>query len=84
MFEVRLTKQPQRYLENVPEKLNKGIYACFEKLEREPFMVVEPLHGPLKGKWKVRVGSFRMIMEIDINIKRIKVIFIGPRGDSYK
>lgn len=84
MFEVRLTKQPRRYLQGIPEKLKKGIYACFEKLEKEPFLVVEPLHGPLKGKWKIRIWHLRIIVEIDVDAKRIKVIYIGPRGDSYK
>lgn len=84
MFEVRLTRQPLRYLRTVPAKLRKGLELCFEKLEENPFHVVEPLHGPLKGKWKARVGSLRLIVEINVDVKRVKIIFIGPRGDSYK
>ena len=68
----------------MPEKLKQGMRKCFEKLEEEPFLIVEPLHGALKGKWKTRVGYFRVIMEINHDLKLIKIIFIGPRGDIYK
>jgi len=49
----------------------------------DPFRVVEPLHGPLRGKWKVRVGGLRLIMEIEVDAQRIRILYIGPRGDAY-
>ena len=84
MFEVRLTKQPQKYLSKVPPKLVQGLQKCFEKLEEDPFNIAEALHGPLKGKLKVVIGSIRIIVEINIENQVVKVIYIGPRGDVYK
>ena len=84
MFEVRLLKQPRKYLQKVPEKVRRGFYTCFEKLEKDPYRIAEPLYGLLRGKWKVRTGDFRLILDINPEIRRIKVIYIGPRGDIYK
>ena len=83
MFEVRLTRQPQRYLAKAPEGARGRLQACFERLEAEPFRIAEPLHGPLQGMWKTRVGGLRLILEIDIDTKRIRIIYIGARGDVY-
>ena len=84
MFDVKLTKQPQKYLTKVSLKLQQGLQKCFLKLEEDPFSISEPLHGPLKGKWKVTMGSIRMILEINIEMRIVKIIYIGPRGDVYK
>ena len=41
---------------------------------------------PLKGRdnWRLRVGSWRVVLRIDEKSKRIDVLFVGPRGDVYK
>ncbi|MFH0803381.1 MAG: type II toxin-antitoxin system RelE/ParE family toxin [bacterium] len=84
MFEVRLTKKPLKYIKRIPEKVRQTLIICFEKLEETPFLVAEPLHGPLKGKWKITVGDLMVIVSIDIDRKVIKVFYIGHRGDAYK
>ena len=84
MFEVRLTKQPIKYLKKLPDKLQKAFFACFEALESNPFILAEPLHGPLKGKYKVALGDYRLICEIFPAKPAVKIIYIGPRGDSIK
>jgi len=63
--------------------VRRGLQACFEKLESDPFRHLDPLHGPLKGKWKARAGGLRVIVEVDVDRKRIRVLYIGPRGDVY-
>jgi len=83
VFEVRLTRQPARYVQRAPTSVRSALSKCFEKLEMDPFRVVEPLHGPLRGKWKVRVGGLRLIMEIEVDAQRIRILYIGPRGDAY-
>lgn len=84
MFEVRLDKHPLKYLKKLPPKLQSAFFKCFEKLEENPFILLEPLHGSLKGKWKIVLGNFRIICSVDIDNKVIKVIFIKSRGDVYK
>lgn len=84
MFEIRPAKQPLKYLKKLPPKLQNAFFRCFEKLEENPFLLLEPLHGPLKGKWKLVLGNFRIICSADVNNKVIKIIFVKLRGDAYK
>lgn len=43
-----------------------------------------PLHGVLKGKYRLRVGDYRVIYEIEEAKKRIYLIGVGRRGIVYK
>lgn len=78
-----MTRQPVRYVEKAPASVRRGLQVCFERLEVDPFRHAEPLHGPLRGKWKTRVGGLRLILDINPDERCIKVLYIGPRGDAY-
>ncbi|MBI2251639.1 MAG: type II toxin-antitoxin system RelE/ParE family toxin [Armatimonadetes bacterium] len=84
MFEVKLSRQAARYYSKAPKNIAKLLKTCFEKLNKNPFIISEPLKGPLRGKWKTRVGNLRIIFIVDFEYLLVKVAFIGPRGDIYK
>ena len=44
---------------------------------------IEPLHKELAGKYKVRVGKFRIIFKF-LNEREIKLLEVGPRDKIYK
>lgn len=45
---------------------------------------IKPLSGALSGKWRYRIGKFRLIYELD-NVKRtIYLIALLPRGEAYE
>ena len=44
----------------------------------------EPLHGELKGLFKLRVGSYRVFYSFDREKRIITVHLIGHRRDIYK
>ena len=41
---------------------------------------------PLKGReeWRLRVGGWRVLLDIDIEARLILVKYVDPRGDVYK
>lgn len=47
-----------------------------------------PLSGPLRGYWKHRVFVlsvwYRIAYEIDIKLREVVIIAIGPRGGFYQ
>lgn len=43
-----------------------------------------PLTGPLSGRWRYRVGDYRIICEIDDGRLRVLVLTIGHRRDVYR
>lgn len=53
-----------------------------DKLERGG-VKPEPLHGELSGKYKIRVGNYRIILKF-LNEKEIFLLEVGPRDKIYK
>jgi len=53
-----------------------------ERLSTEPEMYGQPLRGDLKGLWKLRVGEFRVIYEIQKEQVVVYVIKIGLRRND--
>jgi len=44
---------------------------------------IEPLHGELASKYKVRIGKYRIIFKF-LNEKEIKLLEVGLRDKIYK
>ena len=44
----------------------------------------EPLHGPLAGFFKKRVGDYRIVYRVDDKNRTITVYAIGNRKDIYR
>jgi len=49
-----------------------------------PRLYGKPLVGDKKGFWRYRVGSYRIIAEIQDNIVTIEVINVGHRREIYE
>lgn len=75
MFEVRIAKQPQKYIKKAALKTRRILKICFEKLEENPFMIARPLHGDLKGKWKVKIGC----RSLGIGRKLLNKVVVRPQ-----
>ncbi len=45
---------------------------------------MSPLHGELQGLHRIRVGNYRVIIQIASAEGKLIVEFLGPRGDVYK
>lgn len=43
---------------------------------------IKPLKG--RGEWRLRVGGWRVLMDIDIPARLILVKYVDSRGDIYK
>ena len=67
---------PEPYKENI----QKNIY---KKLSIDPYKFGEPLCGDLKGKWKLRVGKYRVIYKIVDQEVTVLILEINVRGDVY-
>jgi len=44
---------------------------------------VKPLTGVLKGKWRYRIGDFRIIYYPDEQAKKVSLLAFLPRGNAY-
>jgi len=85
MYEVILQRQPKRYYTRCDKPTAERLAACFEALEQDPFgPVTRALRGKLQGARRCRVGSLRVVYEVDEEAEVVHVLAILPRGDVYK
>jgi mRNA interferase RelE/StbE len=60
----------------------KIIKSIRKKLTIDPDRYGSPLKGNLKGLWKLRVGQYRVIYKIKMDIVSVYVIKVGFRRDE--
>lgn len=69
-----------KYLENLPKDIAKRILDKFDEVLRDPFHYVEHFEG--EG-YKLRIGDYRAIIDIDFQNKILKVRIFDKRGRVY-
>ena len=86
-WRVELSKDAIKYLKKLDKSTSQRILDSLEKLETSENPLshkdVRPLVGKLRGFYRLRVGEFRIIFELDRPNKRIGAHVIVPRGDAY-
>ncbi|UCC38950.1 MAG: type II toxin-antitoxin system RelE/ParE family toxin [Candidatus Aminicenantes bacterium] len=86
-WRVELSKYALKYLKRLEKKTSQRILNNLEELEKveNPILHknVRPLAGKLRGFYRLRVGEFRIIFELDRTNKRIGVHLIVTHGDAY-
>jgi len=84
-IEIKPTAEKQ-YL-RLEKNTRKRIKKALQDLEREenPLLHhnVRPLTGQLEGDYRLRVGTWRVLMTPERQNRIIHVYAILPRGDSY-
>lgn len=85
-FRIRLSRQAHRTLHraDVPTRLRLG--RALARLERDPFdstMDIRPLKAQA-GLWRLRIGEWRAIYEVDLFKRVIDILRLAPRGEAYR
>ena len=83
-YEVRIVDPPfgQTY-RRVPPPIRRRVDELLDKLSEDPFAIAYPLRKPLEGKWAVRLDGYRLIFQIELNTRRVYVMFIYSRREAY-
>ena len=85
MYSIRLLKAATRVLQKLDRTVAKAILGRLEWLSKNlQDTKLFPLKGDLRGLYKLREGSYRIIFEILHEDRIIMVHFIGHRRDVYK
>ena len=72
-------------MRKLPENIRRKIDGKLSALAADPMAVnnnVKPLQG-VPG-FRLRVGDWRVLYEIDHARRRLRVRHVGPRGEGYK
>ena len=87
IWSVELSKSSLKALERLGKIASSRILDGLQELEdtKNPLRHkdVRPLEGKLKGFYRLRVGEYRIIFELDSENRRIGLLAIVPRGKGY-
>ena len=89
-YEVKFTESAEKDLKKL-SKTNKAIAKLLKKWISEnlintqnPKQRGKALTGNLKGLWRYRVGSYRIVVEIKDEVLLILIVEISDRRETYK
>jgi len=85
MYEVRLSRRALKYYNRVDSSSARRLNQCLQSLESNPFGGgdIKPLEG-MRGVYRFRAGNLRVVYEVDVPERLVKVSAILPRGEAYK
>ncbi len=82
MYTVVYDEEALQNLEKLEKKIRKRIFEKIFSIKENPFHYFERLTG--RGEYKLRVGDYRVIADIDEKTKKISILFIDHRKNIYK
>lgn len=74
-----------RLFETLPRPAQERLVAAIDNLASNPYPP-PPLGRKLAdgGGYRLRVGDYRVIYEVDSTARRVVVTWVGPRRDAYR
>ena len=82
MYRILLTKRAVKDLGKLNEDVKFRIKEKFNLLLNDPTGISKKLSSPLIGTYRLRVGDYRVIFDIDDD--KVVILRIGHRKDIYK
>lgn len=82
MYEIIFDEKAIDNLEKLRNPIKKRIFNKITSTKENPFHYFESLVG--RNEYKLRVGDYRVIADIDQNKKMINILFVGHRKNIYK
>ena len=82
MYELTFDEKAIEFLEKLQRSTSRRIFEKIISTKEDPFHYFEKLKG--RDEYKLRVGGYRVIADINKTEKRIHVLVIGYRKNIYK
>lgn len=89
-WELKINKSAKKYLEKIETKKKEYILQHIRELKNwvenrsQSILDIKALKGQWEGKFRLRSGNIRVIFEVFLSERQIKIFYIGPRGDVYQ
>jgi len=81
-FEIRWDKKALEFLRKLDRSTSKRIVQKVDGMKSDPRRYLEPLKEI--GGYKLRVGDYRVIIDVHWDTKTIFVLLVGHRKKIYK
>jgi len=87
VYRIVLSKEASKYYRKVDKATRNRLDNALDKLANDPFNIehydIKPLHEPLKGLWRFRVGKLRIIYRVARKAMQVHIVTICSRGEAY-
>ena len=84
MFEIKYSRQAIKFIRSLDKKLALRIFSKIEKLEHEPIQHdSKRVEGYSEKLFRVRVGKYRILYEVDFKDNLIGIVKIDRRERVY-
>tara|TARA_Y100000034_G_scaffold101157_1_gene125223 strand:- start:44 stop:295 length:252 start_codon:yes stop_codon:yes gene_type:complete len=80
-FMLKIDKNAQSFLDKLPQDISLRIINKLEKIKDNPFHFLEHYEGKY---YKLRIGDYRVLIDIDSEKKILWVRIMDKRGRIYK
>ena len=81
MFSIQIEKNAELFLKKLNKKDAEIILNKIYSIREDPFRFIKRLQG--EKLWRLRVGDYRVIVEVILSGNRIIVVRIGKRCNVY-
>lgn len=82
MYDILFDEEAIAFLEKLPAQIKERIFNKIISAKEHPLHFFERLEG--RTDYKLRIGDYRAIADIEQNDKKIKVTRIGHRKNIYE
>jgi len=82
MYNLVYDEKALQNLEKLEKKIRKRIFEKITSTKENPFHYFERLTG--RSEFKLRIGDYRVIADIDEKEKRISILIVDHRKNIYK
>ena len=84
IFEIKYSRQAVKFLKSLDKKLVLRILSKIEKLKEEPIQHdSKTVEGYNEKLFRVRVGDYRILYEVDYKTNLIGIVKIEKRARAY-
>jgi len=80
-FSIEWDEKALSFLKKLPKNISERIFNKIESIKENPFHFLEHYEGKY---YKLRVGDYRALIDIDFEIKVLVIQVLDKRGRIYK
>jgi mRNA interferase RelE/StbE len=82
MYELKFDKKAIHFLNKLEKKDKERIWNKLQECKVEPFRYLKHLEN-IEG-YKLRVGEYRIILDVDNEVKVLRILKMGHRKNIYE
>jgi len=83
-FEIKFKRSAERDLRRLDKQFVPKVIECIESLADDPFPRQSLKLSGTEGLYRVRVGVYRIIYEVDVESRGVLIHYIRHRRDVYR